>query len=90
MESSRIPRWEYCLLSCTPLTGLDEVGIRLSYFVATPGEVRQAQLDCEDPSPLAAIGRVLNELGREGWELVAFDTTTHRGVFKRRVEQGGT
>ena len=81
-----MPRWEYCLLSCTPVTGLDEAGIRLSYCVATPGEVRQAQLDSEDPSPLMAIGRVLNELGKEGWELVAFDTTTHRGVFKRRVD----
>jgi hypothetical protein len=86
MASSTLPRWEYCLLSCTPMTGLDEAGIRLSYQLATPQEVRHGQLDSEDPSPLAAIGRLLNELGREGWELVAFDSTTHRGVFKRRVD----
>lgn len=86
MASSPMPRWEYCLLSCTPLTGLDEIGIRLSYQLATPEGVRHAQMDSGDPSPLVAIGRLLNELGREGWELVAFDTTTHRGVFKRRVD----
>lgn len=78
------PRWEYCLLACTPMTGLDEVGVRLNYRLATPQEVREGQLVSEDPSPLAAIGRVLNELGQEGWELVAFDSATGRGVFKRR------
>jgi hypothetical protein len=81
-----MPRWEYCLLSCTPMTGLDEVGIRLSYHLALPDEVKHGQLDSKDPSPLAAIGRLLNELGREGWELVAFDSTTHRGVFKRKLD----
>jgi hypothetical protein len=86
MAGSGMARWEYCLLSCTPMTGLDEAGIRLSYQLATPQEVRHGQLDSEDPSPLAAIGQLLNELGREGWELVAFDSTTHRGVFKRKVD----
>jgi hypothetical protein len=81
-----MPRWEYCLLSCTPMTGLDEVGIRLSYQLATPAGARQGQLESADPSPLAAIGQLLNELGGEGWELVAFDSTTHRGVFKRRAD----
>jgi hypothetical protein len=32
---------------------------------------------------LAAIGRLLNELGADGWELVTYDTTTNRGVLKR-------
>ena len=79
-------QWEYCLLACTPVTGLDEGGIRLSYQLATPRAVRRSQLESDDPSPLAAIGRLLNELGKEGWDLVAFDTSTNRGVFKRRVD----
>jgi hypothetical protein len=86
MASNTMARWEYCLLSCTPMTGLDDGGIRLSYQLATPQEVRHGQLECEDPSPLAAIGQLLNALGREGWELATFDTTTHRGVFKRRMD----
>jgi hypothetical protein len=49
----------------------------------TPDQVRDSELHSDDPSPLAAIGRLLNELGAEGWELVAYDTTTNRGVFKR-------
>ncbi len=76
-------RWEYCLLTCTPISGLDETGIRLSYQLATPDQVQHLEIHSDDPSPLAAIGRLLNGLGAEGWELVAYDTTTHRGVFKR-------
>lgn len=85
MVSSKEQQWEYCLLSCTPITGLSDGGIRLSYYLAAPQEVREGQVDSDDASPLAAIGRLLNELGKEGWELVAFDTTTNRGVFKRKV-----
>ena len=76
-------RWEYCLLTCTPMTGLDTEGVRLSYQLVTPDQVRRLELHSDDPSPLAAIGRLLNELGAEGWELVNYDTTTNRGVFKR-------
>jgi hypothetical protein len=76
-------RWEYCLLSCTPISGLDDDGIRLTYQLITPDQVRDSELYSDDPSPLAAIGRLLNELGAEGWELVAYDTTSNRGVFKR-------
>ena len=76
-------QWEYCLLTCTPLTGLDEEGVRLSYQLVTPEGTGQHELHSTDPTPLAAIGRLLNELGGEGWELVAYDTTTNRGVFKR-------
>ena len=75
--------WEYCLLTCTPLSGLDEGGIRLSYQLATPERVVRDERHSDDPAPLAAIARLLNELGAEGWELVAYDTTTNRGVFKR-------
>ena len=31
----------------------------------------------------------LNQLGAEGWELVAWDTTTNRGVFKRPAHPQG-
>jgi hypothetical protein len=75
--------WEYCLLTCTPMTGLDTEGVRLSYQLVTPDRVRRLELHSDDPSPLAAIGRLLNELGTDGWELVTYDTTTNRGVFKR-------
>jgi hypothetical protein len=75
--------WEYCLLSCTPMSGLNDAGIRLSYQLITPNEVHRLEIHSDDPGPLAAIGRLLNELGAQGWELVAYDTTINRGVFKR-------
>jgi hypothetical protein len=81
-------QWEYCLMACTPLTGLDDVGVRLSYQLTTPEGAVQRELYSEDPWPLAAIGRLLNELGAAGWELVAYDTTTNRGVFKRPKSVG--
>jgi len=75
--------WEYCLMTCTPMSGLDDSGIRLSYQLVTPDGARHLELHSDDPSPLAAIGRLLNTLGADGWELVTYDTTTNRGVFKR-------
>ena len=76
------------MLTCTPLTGLDEVGVRLAYQLVTPEGARLGELHSEEPLPLAAIGQLLNDLGAEGWELVAWDTTTNRGVFKRPVDRG--
>jgi hypothetical protein len=75
--------WEYCLITCTPMSGLDNSGIRLLYQLVTPEDVMHLEIHSEDPSPLAAIGRLFNELGADGWELVTYDTTTNRGVFKR-------
>ncbi|MFC2036521.1 hypothetical protein ACFLYD_00935, partial [Chloroflexota bacterium] len=75
-----IQQWEYCLVVCTPMSGLDEGGLRLAYQLVAPDEVRHLEVHSDDASPLAAIGRVLNELGREGWELLNFDMTTNRGV----------
>jgi len=84
-----VQRWEYCLLSCTPLSGLDEEGVRLVYQLVTPSAVEDLEMRTSAPSALAAVGQLLNELGRDGWELVAYDTTTNRGVFKRpRSAQG--
>jgi hypothetical protein len=82
-----IPRWEYGVLSCAPMTGLDDVGVRLSYQLATADQVRHQEIRSDDPSPVAAIARLLNDLGAEGWELVAYDTTTNRGVFKRLIPE---
>jgi len=76
-------QWEYCLLASTPMSGLDDEGIRVSYYLVTPERAGHSEIHSVDPSPLAALGRLLNELGEEGWELVAYDTTTNRGVFKR-------
>ena len=75
--------WEYCLITCTPMSGLDDSGIRLSYQLVTPEDAVHRECHSDDPSPLAAIGRLLNKLGADGWELVTYDTTTNRGVFKR-------
>ena len=75
--------WEYCLITCTPMSGLDDSGIRLLYQLVTPEGSMHLEIHSDDPSPLAAIGRLLNELGADGWELVTYDTTTNRGVFKR-------
>lgn len=76
-------KWEYCLITCTPMSGLDEAGVRLSYQVVAPDGGRRLEIHSDDPSPLSAIGRLLNKLGADGWELVSYDTTTNRGVFKR-------
>jgi hypothetical protein len=76
-------RWEYCLLTCTPMSGLDEAGIRLSYQMVAADQIQRREVHSDDLLPLAAVGRLLNVLGAEGWELVAYDTTTNRGVFKR-------
>jgi hypothetical protein len=78
-----VTRWEYCLLACTPLTGLDEDGVRCSYNVIGPEGSTASELYIKDSSPLVAIQRLLDMLGAEGWELVAYDTSTNRGVFKR-------
>jgi hypothetical protein len=80
-------RWEYRLVTCTPLSGLDEGGVRLRCQVIAPGGVRELDLPVER-SPLSGIARLLNDLGREGWELVAYDTSTNRGVLKRQVLAG--
>jgi hypothetical protein len=65
------------------MSGLDDEGIRVSYQLVGPNQTRQLEIHSEAPSPLAAIGQLLNELGDDGWELVSYDTTTHRGAFKR-------
>ncbi|MGC9332993.1 MAG: hypothetical protein ACP5JJ_02525 [Anaerolineae bacterium] len=75
--------WEYCLLICTPMTGLEEEWVRLAYQLVTPQQVKRLTVHSEDPSPLVAINRLLNELGESGWELVSYETSTNRGVFKR-------
>jgi hypothetical protein len=84
-----VQQWEYCLLTCTPMSGLDEAGVRIAYQIVGPDAVQELEIRSGEPSPLVAIGRLLNELGREGWELVAYDTSTNRGVFKRRVLEPG-
>lgn len=76
-------QWEYCLLVCTPMSGLDEHGIRIAYQLVAPERVARLEFRGDDPSPFVGIGQILNELGAEGWELVSYDTTTNRGVFKR-------
>ena len=75
--------WEYCLMTCTTMSGLDDAGVRLSVQLAMPDGAQHLEIHSEDPSPLSAIGRLLNKLGADGWELVSYDTTTNRGVFKR-------
>ena len=77
--------WEYCMMTCTPMSGLDDAGIRLSYNLIAPDGAQHLEILSDDPSPLVAIGRLLNKLGADGWELVNYDMTTNRGVFKRPV-----
>jgi len=76
-------RWEYSLLACTPMTGLDDEGVRCAYQIIGPEGSTTSELYVKESLPLVAIERLLNMLGAEGWELVAYDTTTNRGVFKR-------
>jgi hypothetical protein len=70
------------------MSGVDEVGVRLVGQLAGPDGVQELEVQSEEPSPLAAVGRLLNELGEQSWELIAFDTTTNRGVFKRPSDTG--
>ncbi len=83
------PRWEYCLLSCTPMSGLDDDGYRVLCHVILKGTTREVAIPTSERSPMAAMGQLLNELGHEGWELVTFDTSTHRGVLKRLAAESG-
>lgn len=78
-----VQQWEYCVMTCTPMTGLDKDSARIMYQIVEPEAVREIQIRSGEASPAAAIGRLLNELGEEGWELVVYDTSTNRGVFKR-------
>ena len=62
----------------------------MRYLMVAPEGSRDVEIRTGEESPLAGIGQVLNELGQAGWELVAYDTTTHRGVLKRQAaEMGG-
>lgn len=82
-------RWEYCLLSCTPMSGLDDDGYRVLCHVTVGGMTRDVEVRTRERSPMAAMGQLLNQLGEEGWELVTFDTSTHRGVLKRLAAESG-
>lgn len=75
-------------MTCTPMSGIDEVGIRLVGQLAGPDGVRELEVQSDDPSPLGVVGQLLNDLGEQGWELIAYDTTTNRGVFKRSKDVG--
>jgi hypothetical protein len=70
------------------MSGIDEVGIHLVGQFAGPEGARDIEVQTASPSSLAAVGQLLNELGEQGWELIAYDTTTHRGVFKRTKDVG--
>ena len=76
-------QWEYCLLTCTPMTGLEKDRVRLAYQLVTPECTVQDEIHSDAALPLAAIVPLLNRLGADGWELVTYDTTTNRGVFRR-------
>jgi len=65
------------------MSGLDRQGVRITGQLVEPAGVRPLEVFSDESSPLAAIGGLLNELGSAGWELVTYDTTTNRGVFKR-------
>jgi hypothetical protein len=65
------------------MSGLDDDGIRVSYQLSGPSGTEHVVLQSDSPSPLGAVAELLNRLGDEGWELVAYDTTTNRGIFKR-------
>ena len=82
-------QWEYCLLSCTPMSGLDDDGYRLLCHTTLGGRTTEVEVRTSERSPMDAMGQLLNQLGSEGWELVTFDTSTHRGVLKRLAAESG-
>ena len=75
--------WEYCFLMCTPMTGIVDGGAKVSYQLISGAEVKRASITADDSSPLAVIGQLFEELGQAGWELVTYDSTTNKAVFKR-------
>ena len=86
-------RWEYCLINCTrlpgPMSGPDDGGYRVVCQVFEPGSAYELELLAGEQSLLEVIGQALNELGKGGWELVAYDTSSNRGVFKRPLAESG-
>ena len=82
-------RWEYCLLTCTPMSGLDDDGGRVRCQIIAPEGNEEAEIPTGVKPPLVGLGQILNQLGRDGWELIAYDTTTHRGVLKRPLAENG-
>lgn len=76
-------------MTCTPASGLDDDGYRAMCQKVIGENVQELNIRTGSRSPLAAIGLLLNELGQDGWELVAYDTSTNRGVLKRPVNEPG-
>ena len=71
------------------MSGLDDDGYRVLCHVTEAGRTREVEVRTGDRSPMEAMGQLLNQLGKEGWELVTFDTSTHRGVLKRLAAESG-
>jgi hypothetical protein len=71
------------------MSGLDDDGYRVLCHVTVGGMTRDVEVRTSERSPMAALGQLLNQLGEEGWELVTFDTSTHRGVLKRLAAESG-
>jgi hypothetical protein len=82
-------RWEYCLLTCTPMSGLDDGGGRVRCQIIAPEGIEEVDISTGAHPPLVGLGQILNQLGQDGWELIAYDTTTHRGVLKRPLAENG-
>lgn len=82
--------WEYCLINCTRMPGRQEGDHRVVCQVVRPGSLVEAEYREGAGSPLEAMAQALDALGREGWELVSYDTSSNRGILKRpRSESGG-
>ena len=81
--------WEYCLINCTRMPGQDEGEHRVVCQLVTAGSLAEVEYRETEGSPLVAVARALNELGCDGWELVSYDTSTNRGVFKRPQDKLG-
>ncbi len=83
-------RWEYCLVNCTRMPGRGDAEHLVVCQLVRAESMQEIEFREGERSPLTAIAQALNRLGRDGWELVSYDTSTNRGVLKRpRPELGG-
>jgi hypothetical protein len=71
------------------MLGLGDGGGRVRCQIIAPGDNEEIDIRTGEGPPMVGIGKVLNHLGQDGWELVAYDTTTHRGVLKRPLVENG-
>ncbi|MBI5667125.1 MAG: hypothetical protein HZC41_03885 [Chloroflexi bacterium] len=82
MSDDARTRWEYCVLVQAPSGPLH---ITLTVFTPEGAQVTQHRAESYDEGINHVWPKLIAELGRAGWELVAIDTGAWH--FKRRLSE---